>query len=152
MAKSAKKAQRAVQNCYPNLVKLLPIVEVVDHLYRRELLSANQKSKFGNFTLREEKIRYFLDEILIPGLTIDYTGHFDEMVIMMTESDDVLTRCLVKKLITPDGASDNASETDTLSTADTGMEWYYEIIMMLGHSWGHFIEIASSFICYIFNT
>ena len=122
MAKFAKEAQEAVKSCFPNLVKLLPISELVDHLYSRKLLSNNRKLKLDTFTTREEKIRYFLDEILIPGLSIDYTGHFDEMVIMMKESDDVLTRYLVKKLISPDSASDNASETDALSTADTGIE------------------------------
>ena len=145
MAKSAKEAQRAVKNCYPNLVKLLPIGELVDHLYCRELLSNSRKSKLDSLTAQEEKIRYFIDEILIPGLSIDYTGHFDEMVVMMQDSDDVLTRCLVKKLISRDGAADNPSETDT-SSSNTGIEWDYEIMMMLGC----FTEIASSYICYVF--
>ena len=121
MAKSAKEAQRAVRICYLNLVKLLPIDELVDHLYCRELLSNSRKSKLDSLTAQEKKIRYFLDEILIPGLSIDYTGHFDEMVVMMQDSDDVLTRCLVEKLISPDGASDNPSETDILPV-NTGIE------------------------------
>ena len=131
MAKSAKEAERAVKNCYPNLVKLLPISELVDHLYCRELLSNNRKTKLDSFTSREEKIRCFLDEILIPGLNINYKGHFDEMVTMMEGSDDVLTRCLVKNLISPDSASDYASETDASSTADTGIEWDYDDVRTL---------------------
>ena len=121
---SAEDAKRAVKRCYPNLLELLPINKLVERLYSRELLSFDQKSRFDSLTSPEEKIRHFLDAILIPGLNIDYTGHFDEMIIMMRESDEVLIKCLVKKLI-PDVADAPATLTDA-SRSGTGIELYLD--------------------------
>ena len=95
MAMSAEEAKRAIQKVYPTLLKLLPISELVEHFYSRQLLSYERKSKFDSLTSLKEKITYFLDEMLIPGLSINYTKHFDEMIAVMKASDDDLTRFLV---------------------------------------------------------
>ena len=99
MAKSAEEAKSAVQTCYPNLLELLPINKLVERFYSRKLLPFDRKSELDNVTSLKEKTRHFLDAILIPGLNAGYTGHFDEMVVMMKESDDILVKFLVEKLI-----------------------------------------------------
>ena len=99
MAISAEEAKRAVKRCYLNLLELLPINRLVERLYSRALLSTDRMSEVDALRSPKEKIRHFLDAILIPGLNVDYTGHFDEMVSMMKESDDILIKCLVEKLI-----------------------------------------------------
>lgn len=98
MARSAEEAKSAIQQMYPTLLKLLPIRELVDRLYSHHLLSHPRKSEIDSITSPKEKVAYFLDEMLIPGLSINYTRHFDEMVTMMRESDDDLIRFLVEKL------------------------------------------------------
>ena len=120
---SAEDAKRAVKRCYPNLLELLPINKLVERLYSRDLLSFDQKSMLDSLTSPKEKIRHFLDAILVPGLNIDYTGHFDEMIIMMRESDEVLIKCLVKKLI-PNVADAPVTLTDA-SRSGTGTELYH---------------------------
>ena len=115
MEKSAEQAKRAVQKCYPNLLQLLPISKLVERFYSLELLSYDRKSMLDSLSTAEEKIKYVLDKILVPGLNIGYTGHFDEMITMMKESDDVLVRLLVEKLM-PD-----VSMCTPLSTTDTGI-------------------------------
>lgn len=122
MAKYAKEAERAVKKCYPTLLKLLPISELADHFYSRELLSNSRKSKLDSFITADEKVRYFLDEMLIPSLEIDYTGYFDEMISMMKESDDILTRRLVEKLMADVSASASTDTSSITSTTDTGIE------------------------------
>ena len=99
MAESAKEARSAVQAYYPNLLKLLPIDKLVERFFSRKLLSFDQKSELDSITSRKEKTGHFLDAILIPGLEIEHTEHFDEMIIMMKESDNVLVKWLVEKLI-----------------------------------------------------
>ena len=99
MAKSAEEAKSAVQTCYPNLLELLPINKLVERFFSRKLLPFDRKSELDNVTSLKEKARHFLDAILIPGLNAGYTGHFDEMVVMMKESDDILVKFLVEKLI-----------------------------------------------------
>ena len=68
--------------------------------------------------------------MLIPGLSINYTGHFDEMVTMMKESDDILARLLVEKLspaLTVEASASTLRKTSstTTMTTDTGNEQMY---------------------------
>ena len=101
MAISAVEAKRVVKKYYSNLMKILPIDKLVHRLYTSKscgLLTPWQKSKLDSLTSPEEKVRYFSDKILFPGLDVDFTGHFDEMLTMMKESDDVLVRHLAGKL------------------------------------------------------
>ena len=99
MAKSAQEAMMAVEEYYALLVKVLPITKLLEDFHTRELLSFDQKSELDSLISPKEKTEYFLDCMLLPGLSIDYTGHFDGMVIMMKESDDVLVKDLVEKLM-----------------------------------------------------
>ena len=132
MAKSAEEARKAIQKVYPTLLKLLPIGALVEHFYSLQLLSYERKSKLDSLTSPKEKITYFLDEMLIPGLSINYTRHFDEMIAMMKESDDDLTRFLVEKLTPPDHTAPIAAEiaassipsiaSATTVTTDTGIK------------------------------
>ena len=88
-----------------------------------ELLSFDRKSELDSLTSPQEKIKHFLDAILIPGLNAGYTGHFDEMVVMMKENDDVLVKFLIEKLV-PDVsvASSSAGASSAALTANTGIK------------------------------
>ena len=128
MAKSAEEAKKAVQKFYPNLLEVLPITELAERFYSRHLLSYHQKSKLNSLQSRREKISYFLDEMLMPGLSMNCTKHFDEMITMMKESDDILARHLVELMvedlmpatvISPSPTSPATSVTTDTST-DTG--------------------------------
>ena len=94
---------------------------LVERLYSLDLLSIDRKSKFDSLASPEEKTSYFLDEMLIPGLNIGYTGHFEGMVNLMKElSDDILTREFVEKLILdarPDVTVDVGASTSTATNA-----------------------------------
>ena len=126
MAKPAEEAKQTVKKWYPNLVKLLPITELVDRFDSLHLLSSNRKSKFDSVTSPEEKVKCFLDEILIPGLDIEYTGHFDEMIKMMKESSDASTKRLAEEItrevsIAPE--KDTSFISNVSSNTDTGSEY-----------------------------
>ena len=119
VGKSAQEAIMAVEKYYALLVKLLPITELLEGFRTRELLSFDQKSELDNLISPKEKTEYFLDFILLPGLSIDFTGHFDEMVIMMKESDDVLVKDLVEKLM--------LHVSNVKTNSDAGIVWMYEM-------------------------
>ena len=130
MAKSAEEAKKAILKFYPSLLKLLPISELVERFYSLQLLSDHRKRKLESLPSPKEKIAYFLDDVLIPGLSINYTGHFDEMVTMMKESDDILARLLVEKLspaLTVEASASTFRKTSstTTMTTDTGNEQMY---------------------------
>ena len=123
MTASVEEFKKAVKKCYPNLLELLPISKLIERFLSHELLSFDRKSELDKLNSPKDKIRYFLDEILIPGLNINYTGHFDEMVNMMKGSDDVLVKLLVKKLI-PNASSTltpSVNATDASTTALTSI-------------------------------
>ena len=123
MEKSAEEANKAIQKFYPNLLKVLPITELVERFYSVHLLSHHQKSKLDGLPSRKDKVAYFLDEMLMPGLSMNYTKHFDEMITMMKESDDALARHLVElivKELIPTTVVSPTSPTTSLTT-DTGI-------------------------------
>ena len=99
----AEEIKRAVQKFYPYLVKAIPMSELTESFFSRpssrQLLSIDQKAKLDSLLSPEEKTKYFLDEILIRDLTVGFTGRFDEMIVMMKESDDVLAKILVRQLM-----------------------------------------------------
>ena len=99
MAKSAEEAKKTVQKFYPNLLEVLPISELMERFYSLHLLSHHQKSKLDSLHSRKEKVAYFLDEMLMPGLSMNYTVHFDGMITMMKASDDTLARHLVELIV-----------------------------------------------------
>ena len=112
-----EEAKKAVRECYSDFKNVLPINKLVEYFYTRNLLSVDHKEKFDGLTSRKDKIVYFLDEILIPGLSIGFTEHFDNMVTMMKESDDMLANRLAEKLI--DVLDDSASNTASNSTGSS---------------------------------
>ena len=144
MAISAEEARKAIQKVYPTLLKLLPISELVEHFYSRQLLSYERKSKFDSLTSLKEKVAYFLDEMLIPGLSINYTKHFDEMVAVMKESHDDLTRFLVEKLtLTDHKPIDTATPSiasATTVTTDTGNK-YMNACMLIKNRWKYIFYV-----------
>ena len=99
MAKSVEEPKKAIQKFYPNLLEVLPITELVERFYSLHLLSHHQKSKLDSLHSHKEKVAYFLDEMLMPGLSMNYTVHFDGMITMMKESDDTLARHLVELIV-----------------------------------------------------
>ena len=126
MAESGEDAKKTVEKWYPKLLTQIPISELVDRLDSLQLLSSNRKSKLNNLTSPEEKAKYFLDEMLIPGLSIEYTGHFDEMVKMMKESDDVSIKLLVENMtrdVSNAPSKDTSSTSIISSDACTGIEY-----------------------------
>ena len=120
MANSAEEAKKAVLKCYPNLLELLPINKLVECLFSRELLSFDRKSELDSIAPPKEKIKHFLDAILIPGLNAGYTRHFDQMVIMMKESDDDLIRFLVEKLIPDVSAGPSSAGPSSAGPSSAG--------------------------------
>ena len=47
----------------------------------------------------KEKAQYFLDKVIKPGLQIDYTEQFDEMLLIMQSSDDPPVKYLADKVM-----------------------------------------------------
>ena len=85
---------------YSELTKVLPMIIniLVTTFYSSKLLSDNHKSCIDSFPSNKEKTKYFLDEVIKPGLQIKYIEQFDEMLKVMTNSDDPAVKYLVNEM------------------------------------------------------
>ena len=85
---------------YSELTKVLPMIinNLVTKLYSGKLLSGDHKGRIESLLTDKEKTEYFLDKVIKPGLEIDYTEQFDEMLRVMKASDDSAVNYLVDKL------------------------------------------------------
>ena len=85
---------------YSELTEVLPMVisSLVTKLYSDKLLSDNHKDCIDSLTTGKKKTEYFLDKVIKPGLTINYTKLFDEMLRVMESSDDPTVNYLVNEI------------------------------------------------------
>ena len=94
---------------YPSLLEILPVDVLTIQLFSKNLLSDTHKDKLDSLAAskainRKEKAKYFLDEVITPGLRIKYTEQFDEMLVIMEDSDDPPVKFLaseITKSLTP---------------------------------------------------
>ena len=85
---------------YSELTKVLPMIinNLVTKLYSDKLLSGDHKGCIDSLLTTKEKTEYFLDKVIKPGLEIEYTKQFDEMLRVMKASDDSAVHYLVDKM------------------------------------------------------
>ena len=85
---------------YSELTKVLPMIinNLVTKLYSDKLLSGAHKGCIDSLLTTKEKTEYFLDKVIKPGLEIEYTKQFDEMLRVMKASDDSAVNYLVDKM------------------------------------------------------
>ena len=83
---------------YPKLLLILPVECLIIQFYAANLLSSANKSKLDGLSTYEAKTKCFLDEVIQPGLKIDYTEQFDEMLAFMVKSDDPPVKFLAKEI------------------------------------------------------
>ena len=85
---------------YPELTEVLPMViaSLVTKLYSDKLLSGNHKDCIDSLATGKDKTEYLLDKVIKPGLTINYTKLFDEMLRVMESSDDPTVNYLVNEI------------------------------------------------------
>jgi len=97
---------------YLELAKVLPMIinNLVTTLYSSKLLSGDNKGYIDSLLTNKEKTEYLLDKVIKPGLEIEYTELFDEMLRIMRTSDDRTVNYLVDKI--------EKFTSSTLSSAD----------------------------------
>ena len=100
---------------YPSLLEILPVDFLTTQFYAKGLLSSTHKEKLDGLStsraINKEKAKFFLDEVIAPGLKISYMQQFDEMLVIMMNNDEPLVKFLASEItklrnsdITPTGA------------------------------------------------
>ena len=74
------------------------INDLVTKLYSDKLLSGNHKDCIDSLATGKEKTEYLLDKVVKPGLEINFTKLFDEMLRVMESSDDPTVNYLVNEI------------------------------------------------------
>ena len=110
----------AFKKFYPSLQEILPVDVLTTQFFAKGLLSNAHKEKLDGLSatraMNKEKAKFFLDEVIAPGLKIGYTQQFDEMLAIMTNTDEPPVKFLASEItksrnsnVTPVGA--NSEET-----------------------------------------
>ena len=73
-------------------------------------LAVTRSAGIDSLSTNKEKIEYLLDKVIKPGLEIDYTKQFDEILRTMRTSDDPAVNYLIDKI--------EQSTSTTLLSAD----------------------------------
>ena len=94
----AKTTEDIFKEFYPKLLKILPVDCLISQLYSKKLLSSNHKDQLQALTTKKERAKYFLDEVIEPGLTVGCMELFDEMLAVMVKSDDPPVRFLANEM------------------------------------------------------
>ena len=85
---------------YSEFTKVLPMIinNLVTTLYSSGLLTGDKKESIDSLPTNKEKTEYLLDKVIRPGLEIEFTKLFDEMLTIMRTSDDLTVNYLVDKI------------------------------------------------------
>ena len=88
---------------YPSLQEILPVDVLSTQFFAKGLLSNGHKEKLDGLSatraVNKEKAKFFLDEVIAPGLKIGYMQQFDEMLVIMTNSDEPPVKFLASEII-----------------------------------------------------
>ena len=87
---------------YPSLQEVLPVDVLTTQFFAKGLLSNTRKEKLDGLTTatvtNKEKTKFFLDEVIAPGLKIGYVQQFDEMLVIMANSDEPPVKFLASEI------------------------------------------------------
>lgn len=89
--------QRAIKKFYPDLLKILPLSHLVPCLYSENIISSDSMRKLQALS-ELERIKYFLDDVLMPGVEIGYTTLFKKLLGVMQVSDDGAVKYLAGEI------------------------------------------------------
>ena len=97
--KDEEKAEvkRAVKKFYPELLKTLPLSHLVPCLYSEGIISNDSMRKLQALS-ELERIKYFLDDVLMPGVEIGYITLFKKLLGVMQVSDDGAVKYLAGEI------------------------------------------------------
>ena len=105
------------------LTKVLPMIIniLVTTFYSSKLLSGDHKGRIDSLSTNKEKAEYFLDKVIKPGLETRCTEQFDEMLKVMTNSDNPAVKYLVDEIQKLSTSSSVSSVDQTQPTTCKGI-------------------------------
>ena len=86
-----------LQTFFSQLTTVLPM-DNLSEFDSRGLLPGNHKNKIKSLTTQPEKAEYFLDNVIRPGLEIEYDKQFKDLLKLMENSDDSKVKHLAEKI------------------------------------------------------
>lgn len=111
-------AKKALIKFYAKIIEALPINDLLSDLHANKLLPDNHKAKVECLSTQREKAKYFLDEVIKPGLSVGYIEQFNKMIAVMKSSDDSTVKRLAKQIIM---CSLDISPSSSSGSDDNGM-------------------------------
>ena len=76
----------------------LPISSILNHLFAGDIITAKEKKEIKAIPLEEDRMEYFLDDIIIPSLEINHTFKFKGFLKVLEDSDNPVLTTAAKNL------------------------------------------------------
>ena len=95
----AKSIKDIFKEFYPQLLEILPVDCLINQFFSKQLLSSAHKSNLQDISTNRGRAKYFLDEVIQPGVNIGYYKQFDEMLAVMEKSDNPPVKFLADKMM-----------------------------------------------------
>ena len=86
-------AKKAFTKFYAKLVETLPINDLIANL-----CSDDEKTEVNSQGTLKGKMKYILDKVISPRLSIGDAGRFNKMIVIMESSDDPSVEDLAKQI------------------------------------------------------
>ena len=87
-----------LKDCYDDLINIDTTV-MLDSLYAKDVITLVDKETISKTKpLKREKMRYLLDQIIIPSLQVGVIEKFKHFLEVLESSDDIVTRTVAQRL------------------------------------------------------
>jgi len=85
---------------YQEFVKCLPMDDptFLDNLYSQDFLSGDMKNKIESMETKTAKASYFLDQVIVPSLTMNNNNLLERLIKLIGDSESEVLQDLYKTL------------------------------------------------------
>ena len=91
--------RKSIQENYADLTEALPIDNLLSVLYSKSVITIREKKQIEKGELRENKVSYLFDDIIVPALKVGHGVKFDMLIKEMLSSKDSTANHLANKLM-----------------------------------------------------
>ena len=89
---------KSIKDNYAGLTGALPIDNLLSVLFSINVITRREKATIQEKSLREDKVSYLLDVIILPALEIGHDVKYNNLIEVMLSNEDSTAKRLANKL------------------------------------------------------
>ena len=88
----------SIKDNYTELIDALPIDNLLSVLFSKTVITSREKANIQEKSLREDKVSYLFDHIILPALKIGHDVKYNNLIKVMSSNEDTTANYLAKIL------------------------------------------------------